>query len=1324
MKAAQHLKAIAKRSLAKTTVSQRGFSPMKASKQVWSSLGIAGAIALGTVSPAAAQVAVTNLTTTNQAATSSSYTTTVANPCGSYTCGTSINMQFGLGSDRLISGFVSNTQTYTLQRLVDRIALRRVNNTLVTGNRDVAFFESGTNTNQVNSSAATSMESVLLNQTINRGADNVFANTYTSGAGNINNIERVDFIVPGGLSVPSSSLGSVGFLILERGGNDPFKIAAITSVDASGNPTGFGPLVNVPTTSWGNTGINIATTVMRKEQSDANFKPSDRVASQNIGSIYFSFSSLGIAANQTIYGYALFPNDITVTASNDLVNYNAFPTNTSDASGSGGLDLMAGGGIFAANNLVSISGNLYQDSNLNNTLDTSEQRLPANVTVKLLDSAGTTTLATTTTDANGQYTFAGVTSGTNYKIQVDTTDSDIPAGFILDTQRNNLTVNVSTTNVSNINFGFVPAPALTVTKTTSTANVKAGSPATYTITVTNAAGKGTASNVTISDTLPSGFTYASTTTPTLSGGATRPSTTNPAAGATAPTWGNFTIPGGGSVSITFIANVNTNVAAATYQNTATANYTTPAGTSSSASYDSAVSTGEDVTVQPIVSGYKSVKLTTDADNTTTVTPGDTVTWTLSYANTGTTNITTFQIADSLPTGITIAGTPTVSANATQGTAPTVNTAYNGTNNTNLLSAATTLKVGGVITVNIPVKINSGVTGTLSNQATGSGTNLPTAGVKTDNVDSSTTNLPTGVTVPSGSIDQTEASSIDPTTVSVVAASRFCRGTDIPLISFQNPTLVSGTALQAGAVYRFPNVTSGVDALVSVDKLNNGATLNNIDGQGSTGGVGSVDAFQPELNANVNVTDSSIDFTITFVKAGTSTPVTLSGLHASGVDIDGNGDTAKPLREYVELSDFSRYTVDKPTNLNTTITSLAPLRGRFESKDTTNQPGITLNATQNIATGEYTNVSTFKYRIGAFNVVGATAPARLASLYFDCVSYASPVTTTPTPPTIDLDGDNSSAATGNNYQKTFIVGKGAVSAADTDVKITDEKNFINSATITLTNRPDGNSESLSIDATAGGTVSGVTASAYDPATGKITLTSTTPGAITLAQYQAIIATLKYNNTAASPNTTNRTINVQVTDSDGLVSNTAVSTISIVMRANLLLVKRITAINSTPITTVVDDPNDANDTHANWPSSYLKGATTQNGIKPGDVVEYTIYFLSTGGSDASNATLCDLVPANTTFFPDAFASGKGIKSSLGTTTTDLTNTNDTDKGRFYASTETAPTGCRVGQTVTYGNGTTTLTNAKGAVVVDLGTVTKATAPGTVNSYGFIKFQVKVN
>lgn len=852
--------------------------------------------------------------------------------------------------------------------------------------------------------------------------------------------------------------------------------------------------------------------------------------------------------------------------------------------------------------------------------------------------------------------------------------------------------------------GAACLPNLTVTKTTSTPTVTqtaTGATVTYTITVANATGRGTANNVSISDTLPTGFTYASAGTVTLNGGATRPSSTNPTTGATAPNFGTFTIPGGGSVALTFTVNIASTVALGTYQNPATATYTDPTRTTTagttSAVYNSASSTGEDVTliapVPPVID--------LDGNNSSEATGNN-------YQNTFTVGGSAVPAAD---TDVTITDDKNFinSATITLTNRPDANES---------LSIDPT--AGGTVT---------GVTATAYNATTGVITlTSNTAGTITRSQYqaiiatlryNNTTASPTTSTNRTINVQVTDsdglASNTAVSTIRVALAARSCRGTSIPPLSFQNPTLESGTALAVGARYRFSNVTSGIDALVTINQFNNGASLFAIDGTAQ----GSTYAFQPELTSSATNADSSVDFTITFVTTGTTTPTTISNLHASGVDIDGNNAS---IREYIELSNFYQYTVENPTSLTTTISSLSPLRGRFESTTVTTQPDISLTATQTIVTGEYTNVSTFSYRIGALNA-GTTSNNRLNSLYFDCVSYTSPATTVPTPPTIDLDGNNSSGATGNNYQNTFFVGAGAVRAADTDVTIGDEKNFIRSATITLTNRPDGNAnESLSIDATASGTVTGVTASAYNTTTGVITLTSTNSTTITRAQYNAIIATLRYNNTAANPTTTtNRTINVQVTDSDGLASNTAVSTISVRPRTpSLLLVKRITAVNSTPITNVVDDPNDPNDTNPNWSTNFVKGATTLNNIKPGDVIEYTIYFLSTGGSDAQNSYICDLIPTNTTFVLNAFTIGKGIKWVSGSTITDLSNASDADVGWFYSVTETAPSMCRVGQTV---NGIT-LTNSDGAVVVNLGTVPRAIGAGSpANSSGYVRFQVTV-
>jgi choice-of-anchor A domain-containing protein/uncharacterized repeat protein (TIGR01451 family) len=100
---------------------------------------------------------------------------------------------------------------------------------------------------------------------------------------------------------------------------------------------------------------------------------------------------------------------------------------------------------------ASISGTLYEDSDQGDDLDASEPKLPANITVNLLDSSNNVT-KTTTTDANGNYSFAGVTAG-SYKIQVDTTDTDIPAGLTLGTT-NNIPVTLTNANLTGQNFGF------------------------------------------------------------------------------------------------------------------------------------------------------------------------------------------------------------------------------------------------------------------------------------------------------------------------------------------------------------------------------------------------------------------------------------------------------------------------------------------------------------------------------------------------------------------------------------------------------------------------------------------------------------------------------------------------------------------------------------------------------------------------------------------------------------------------------------------------------------------------------------------------------
>ena len=191
----------------------------------------------------------------------------------------------------------------------------------------------------------TEIQEAVNKRILNRGGDNVFSN---SNSQTINNIERIDLIIENGVSTPDKQ--EAGFLINERGGNDAFKVAAITSLDGSNKVDGLGSLVNVSTNDWGNTGRSVTTTVFQRTSNDSEMRPSQELSSQEIHGVFMTYDDLGISNNTTIYGIALFPGDVNSTM--DLIDLTDVPLNTNGTSGNtGGLDLMGGGGYFGSQNV-------------------------------------------------------------------------------------------------------------------------------------------------------------------------------------------------------------------------------------------------------------------------------------------------------------------------------------------------------------------------------------------------------------------------------------------------------------------------------------------------------------------------------------------------------------------------------------------------------------------------------------------------------------------------------------------------------------------------------------------------------------------------------------------------------------------------------------------------------------------------------------------------------------------------------------------------------------------------------------------------------------
>ena len=104
-----------------------------------------------------------------------------------------------------------------------------------------------------------------------------------------------------------------------------------------------------------------------------------------------------------------------------------------------------------------ISGNVYLDQNRDKTKNTGDIDL-SGVTVKLLDKDGNV-VATTTTDANGNYSFTGLNDGT-YTVQVDKTgpladkeQTEDPSGKT-DSRSQAITFTRSDPDVINVNFGY------------------------------------------------------------------------------------------------------------------------------------------------------------------------------------------------------------------------------------------------------------------------------------------------------------------------------------------------------------------------------------------------------------------------------------------------------------------------------------------------------------------------------------------------------------------------------------------------------------------------------------------------------------------------------------------------------------------------------------------------------------------------------------------------------------------------------------------------------------------------------------------------------
>ena len=128
------------------------------------------------------------------------------------------------------------------------------------------------------------------------------------------------------------------------------------------------------------------------------------------------------------------------------------------------------------------------------------------------------------------------------------------------------------------------------------------------------------------------------------------------------------------------------------------------------------------------------------------------------------------------------------------------------------------------------------------------------------------------------------------------------------------------------------------------------------------------------------------------------------------------------------------------------------------------------------------------------------------------------------PATDLNGPSA----GGGSAATFTEDAGAVVIAPAAAMADIDDTNMESMTVTLTNRPDGNSlESLSLNAvaTAAAAAAGLTVS-YAALTGVLSIS----GSASKAIYETVLDGVRYNNTDQDPDTTARIVNVVVNDGD--------------------------------------------------------------------------------------------------------------------------------------------------------------------------------------------------
>lgn len=212
--------------------------------------------------------------------------------------------------------------------------------------------------------------------------------------------------------------------------------------------------------------------------------------------------------------------------------------------------------------------------------------------------------------------------------------------------------------------------------------------------------------------------------------------------------------------------------------------------------------------------------------------------------------------------------------------------------------------------------------------------------------------------------------------------------------FGNSMLMTGAPGTDNAVYLFPGINAQMDAYIRIKGRSDAAvTLNDID----NAGAGYSGAFQPQIGIGVLPAATSwwMEFEVSFIKTGTSIAASFPEMHASAIDIDGNGTVTREQIAFYGSSSYLLESISSLTVNNVTGTISQPsIAGIQFTGPLSNYTGMDSAFLDIIGTARYMNTNTLTFRIGGVTTGTAGSTDRDYSILFRDRSASSPLNTLP------------------------------------------------------------------------------------------------------------------------------------------------------------------------------------------------------------------------------------------------------------------------------------------------------------------------------------------